>query len=96
MAEQRELLKKQLAFLQKSRTAAEKALALFEQKKQRLKQGQEFESAKKAFEAVHERTKGIDEMIARVQKEISLLSEEPREKKKEKKQAKKKKARKKK
>ena len=46
MQDKRDLLKKQLNFLQESKAAAEKAIKIFEVKMKKFQSGKKFESAK--------------------------------------------------
>ncbi|MDD5147829.1 MAG: hypothetical protein PHH08_00010 [Candidatus ainarchaeum sp.] len=70
MADEKELLKRQVGFLQKSRASAEKTIKIFQGEMKKFGPGEQFESAKKAFSAVKERLDSIDAMLLRVQKEL--------------------------
>jgi len=73
MANEKELLKKQLGFLQKSKNAAEKTTKIFQEEMRKFKSGEKFESAKNAFAAVKERISSIEAMISKVQLESGAV-----------------------
>jgi predicted nucleic acid-binding Zn-ribbon protein len=70
MSDQKDLLKRQLSFLAKSKKESEKAIGIFQGEMKRFKRGPRFESAKTAFAAVKPRLESIEGLISRVQAEL--------------------------
>ncbi len=93
MSNQKDLLKRQLSFLAKSKKESEKAIGIFQSEMKRFKSGPRFESAKEAFAAVKSRLESIEGLVSRVQKELAqaqpLKQKKPVKKSKSKKNPKK-------
>lgn len=73
MADEKDLLKRQLGLLAKSKKDAEKTIKIFQEEMKKFRSGAQFESAKSAFSAVKERLESIDQMLLRVQKELDSM-----------------------
>ncbi|MDD5163930.1 MAG: hypothetical protein PHD95_07045 [Candidatus ainarchaeum sp.] len=73
MSDQKDLLKRQLSFLAKSKKESEKAIGVFNREMAQFKNGPRFESAKEAFGAVKSRLESIEDLISRVKKELAQV-----------------------